>query len=57
MPTEFLLWPSRLDQAGLGVYSSVFIPKYTWIGEYQGEFVPLNLSTGVYAWDVSKECD
>ena len=55
MPTEFLLWPSRLDQAGLGVYSSVFIPKYTWIGEYQGEFVPLHLSTGVYAWDVSKE--
>lgn len=50
--------PSTLpaeDEPGLGVISDTFIPKYTWLGEYDGEIVESDLESevGDYAWSVS----
>ena len=48
LPDGFLFAPSSIPGAGLGVFATTFIPKYTWLGEYEGEFLPSNFSRMMY---------
>ena len=48
-----------MENAGLGVFSEIFIPKSTWLAEYEGEIRDWNstfMKEGYaeYAWIVSK---
>ena len=47
---------SPIPGARLGVFSDIFILKYTWLGEYEGEFLPISYGDGNldYAWEVSR---
>jgi len=44
-----------LPGAGWGIFSDIFIPKYTWLGEYEGIYLPYDrdLIVSDYAWMVS----
>ena len=55
VPKELYVSASSYSDAGLGLFSSTFIKKYTWLTEYEGEVVPpdhYNLLSP-YAWTVS----
>ena len=55
VPPEVEIVPSKMPNTGLGVVSKTFIPKYTWLGEYEG-FTVLPHEEGhisTYAWSVS----
>ncbi|KAK2166957.1 hypothetical protein LSH36_33g08030 [Paralvinella palmiformis] len=46
---------STLPNAGLGVFATTFIAKNTWLGEYEGDIMPIadgEFSTLDYAWGV-----
>ncbi len=47
--------PSRIPDAGYGVISETFIAAYTWLSEYEGEIVQMDISDGIswYTWSVS----
>jgi len=48
--------PSTIPNANLGVFATTFIPKNTWLGEYEGDIVPSTLLEKdllEYAWNVS----
>ena len=56
LPEGFTITKSSIPLAGSGVFSQIFLPKFTWLGEYEGVFVktrrnrdPKELS---YAWTV-----
>ena len=55
VPPEVEIVPSKMPNAELGVVSKTFIPKYTWLAEYEGLTVlpheEGHIST--YAWSVS----
>ena len=55
VPPEVEIVPSKMANAGLGVVSKTFIPKYAWLGEYEGlTMLPGEEDyTSVYAWSVS----
>ena len=45
-----------MPDAGLGVFSEMFIPKYTWLGEYEGEIYGEHADMDkirIYAWEVN----
>ena len=56
LPQGLEIAPSKIKGAGFGVLSNTFIPKYTWLGEYEGEIVPREnaLNVSWYAWQVSE---
>ncbi len=35
----FEVRPSSIPRAGMGAFTSTFIPRHTWLGEYEGEFL------------------
>jgi len=45
---------SQLPDAGMGVISEVFISKYTWLGEYDGEYLHADQGDIIsgYTWTV-----
>ena len=55
VPPEVEIVPSKMPNAGLGVVSKTFIPKYAWLGEYEGfTMLPGEEDyTSAYAWSVS----
>ena len=55
VPPEVKIVPSMMANAGLGVISKTFIPKYAWLGEYEGfTMLPGEEDyTSAYAWSVS----
>ena len=55
VPPQVEIVPSKMPNAGLGVISKTFIPKYAWLGEYQGFTVLPNEVDYIsyYAWTVS----
>ena len=54
VPPEVEIVPSKMPNAGLGVISKTFIPKYAWLGEYEGLTVlPHENQISAYAWSVS----
>ena len=55
MPPEVEIVPSKMANAGLGVVSKTFIPKYTWLAEYEGFTVLPQEEAHIseYAWGVS----
>ena len=55
VPPEVEIVPSKMPNAGLGVVSTTFIPKYAWLGEYEGLTVlPREVDyISYYAWTVS----
>ena len=48
-----MLVNSSIPDAGIGVISTTFIPKYTWLAEYEGEIDVEGHSLSDYTWDVS----
>ena len=48
---------SSIPGAGLGAFATTFIPRHTWLGEYEGEFISAEeaeyLDTLNYAWKVN----
>ncbi|KAK2166959.1 hypothetical protein LSH36_33g08077 [Paralvinella palmiformis] len=49
----FVIKPSKIPNAGLGVFATTFIPKNTWIGEYEGDILPSPLDDSdflEYGW-------
>ena len=36
VPSEFQIRPSIIPEAGYGVVATTFLPKYTFLGEYEG---------------------
>lgn len=54
VPERFVeVKPSGVAGAGLGAFALTFLPRYTWLGEYEGEVVPLDGADEVtYAWNV-----
>ena len=54
VPPEVEIVPSKMPNAGLGVVSKTLIPKYAWLGEYEGLTVlPHENQISAYAWSVS----
>ena len=55
VPLEVEIVPSKMANAGLGVVSKTFIPKYAWLAEYAGVTVLPNEVDYIsyYAWTVS----
>ena len=55
LPPEVEIIPSKMPNAGFGVISKTFIPKYTWLAEYEGITVLPDEKdyTSAYAWSVS----
>ena len=55
MPPEVEIVPSKMPNAGFGVISKTFIPKYTWLAEYEGITVLPDEKdyTSAYTWSVS----
>ena len=54
VPPEVEIVPSKMPNAGLGVISKTFVPKYAWLGEYEGLTVlPHENQISAYAWSVS----
>ena len=55
VPPEVEIVPSKMPNAGLGVVSKTFIPKYTWLAEYEGFTVLPHEEDHIsaYAWSVS----
>ena len=56
-PPDFKIRLSSIPKAGLGVYAQTFIPKNTWLGEYEGLILPAeyigNDTDDTYMWRVS----
>ena len=54
VPPELEITFSRIPGVGLGIVSKTFIPKYTWLGEYEGVSVrPMTGSVAsLYTWKV-----
>ena len=59
LPPGLRIGPSKIKGAGFGVFSTTFVSKYTWLGEYEGEIVPLKDSRNIswYTWSVSRICN
>ena len=57
VPPEVEIAPSKIDGTGLGVVAKTFIPKYTWLGEYEGFTVGSSEEDYIsdYTWTVSPE--
>ena len=55
VPPEVEIVPSKMPNAGLGVVSKTFIPKYAWLAEYQRLTVLSQEEAHIsaYAWGVS----
>ena len=47
-----MLAPSIIESSGLGIFSNVFIRRFTWLGEYEGEVLMLDDDSTEYAFDV-----
>ena len=54
LPSFLYVAPSMYPDAGLGVYTSTFLPKYTWLQEYEGEILTGDQEGLIswYAWSV-----
>ncbi len=52
IPSELYLDKSTIPEAGLGIFSKSFIPKYTWLGEYEGEVLTSNSGESYYMFTV-----
>lgn len=52
VPPEVEVVPSRIPGAGLGVVSRIFIPRHTWLAEYEGTIITGDEKASVYAWQV-----
>ena len=57
VPPEVEIIPSKIDGAGLGVVAKTFIPKYTWLGEYDGITIVPNEEDYIsdYTWQVKTD--
>ena len=53
IPKYLRLGNSSIPGAGYGIFATEFIPKYTWLGEYEGEMVQEMYLISEYAWAVS----
>ena len=53
LPPQVELRQSNIPGAGLGVFANTFIPRYTWLAEYEGEVVVEHDHISDYAWTVS----
>ena len=55
IPNGLRLSPSKIQGAGSGIRTDIFLPSYAFIGEYEGQIVPGALSHYVspYAWMVN----
>ena len=51
LPPQAMLKESDIPGAGLGVVATTFIPRYTWLAEYEGEIHAEDESSD-YAWAV-----
>ena len=56
MPDVLYIDKSEVPEAGLGIFSNNFIPRYTWLAEYEGEVLAPNFEDYIswYTWTVSK---
>ena len=54
VPPELRLGTSTVKGAGTGVYATTFIPRYTWLGEYEGETILSQDQISDYAFKVSE---
>ena len=56
LPWKLFAIRTSATKIGLGVYTTTFIPKYTWIGEYEGDVLNQAQSRNVqdfeYTWRV-----
>ena len=54
VPPGFTIRKSGI--AGLGVFSDIFVSKFTWLAEYDGVHVPLSMQrkqeSDAYQWTV-----
>ena len=57
LPPGLRISPSKIKRAGFGVFSDTFIPKYTWLGDFEGEIIPKEFAghLSTYTWQVSIE--
>ena len=55
IPPEVSLQKSIIEDAGIGVITNTFIPRYTWLGEYEGEMKLLPEFSSGYSWRVSRK--
>jgi len=53
LPPQVQIKQSIIPNAGLGAFATTFIPKYTWLAEYEGEIVIYEDEISPYAWSVS----
>lgn len=56
VPKGMMIAPSYIPKAGYGIIADSFIKKYTWLGEYEGEIVPMDREDDIswYAWSVHR---
>ena len=52
LPPELTLGPSTIPEAGTGVFTTTFIPRNTWLAEYEGEVVVSSKLISNYAFKV-----
>lgn len=50
LPPGVRIAQSLIPGAGNGIFATTFIPKYTWLGEYEGEIVTDADQISDYAW-------
>ena len=53
LPSQVELKQSKIPGAGLGVFATTFIPRYTWLAEFEGEVIIEYEHISDYAWTVS----
>ena len=53
IPSGVELGPSKIPGAGRGILATTFLPRYTWLMEYEGEIMPDELDT--YSWEVTRK--
>ena len=56
LPDGLLIARSKIPNAGLGIISTTFIRRSTWLGEYEGEIVPVKDADDIslYTWTVHR---
>ena len=56
VPPGIRIAPSSIPGAGMGAFTNTFLPRHTWLGEFQGEYIHLDQKQDPedlhYAWQV-----